>query len=204
MARVESVMARWRTSGLTQKIIAIPQPGRRYSHRHLFSTLCLRSDSSRLPVCSLRSSRFRDDSDVFSSRADFFPCTEGFSCSFSVPARSTSVSAPMVLCVTPSGSWCPAGLRGNPPAGFCTKRCTTAWDLDELGLQEETPSVRFARASWRRSRQVSTRVTRTIWYRHRCVLTKSSSLTTSSLCRSPCSISLCGLTRSVSASPRTS
>mmetsp|Transcript_61433 Transcript_61433/g.171532 ORF Transcript_61433/g.171532 Transcript_61433/m.171532 type:complete len:200 (+) Transcript_61433:751-1350(+) len=199
MARVDSVIERWRASGLTQKTIAIPQPGRKYSHKHLFSTLCLRSDSSRLPVCSLRSSRFRDDSDVFSSRADFFPCTEGFSCSFSVPARSTRVSAPTVLCEPPSGLWC-----GTPPVGFCTKRCTTAWDLDELALHEETPSVRFARASWRRSRQVSTRVTRTIWYRHRCVLTKSSSLTTSSLCRSPCSISLCGLTRSVSASPRTS
>mmetsp|Transcript_45366 Transcript_45366/g.122283 ORF Transcript_45366/g.122283 Transcript_45366/m.122283 type:complete len:205 (-) Transcript_45366:408-1022(-) len=204
MARVDSVIERWRASGLTQKTIAIPQPGRKYSHKHLFSTLCLRSDSSRLPVCSLRSSRFRDDSDVFSSRADFFPCTEGFSCSFSVPARSTSVSAPMVLCVTPSGSWCPAGLRGNPPAGFCTKRCTTAWDLDELGLHEDAPSVRLARASRRRSRQVSARRTRTIWYRHRRVLTNSASLTTSSVCRAPSSMRLRGSTRSVRASPRIS
>lgn len=101
MDKVENDVARCRKSGLTQNISAIPQPGLKYSHKHLLSTLCRRSDSSSVFVCSLRSNLFNDESEVFNTRADFRPCSEGFSCSFSVPARSTSVSAPMLLLTPP-------------------------------------------------------------------------------------------------------
>jgi len=50
IASVDKLMARYRSRGLTQKINEIPQPGRRYSHRHLLRTLCRRSDSSKVPV----------------------------------------------------------------------------------------------------------------------------------------------------------
>mmetsp|Transcript_46437 Transcript_46437/g.120118 ORF Transcript_46437/g.120118 Transcript_46437/m.120118 type:complete len:298 (-) Transcript_46437:515-1408(-) len=205
IASVESVMVRCRVNGLTQKISAMPQPGLRYSHRHLLSTLCRRSDSSSVPVCSLRSSRFSDESDVFRSLADLRPCSEGFSCSFSVPAKSTRVSAPMLVLRPPSGSKC-MGVPNVAAAapGFCTKMWTTAWEREELALQDETPAVRRARASCRRLRQMSAFATRTIWYRHFCVLIKSSSQTMSSGRSAPLARFVRQSSKSVSESPRTS
>jgi hypothetical protein len=139
MDNVEKEVVRSRKRGLTQKISAIPQPGLKYSHKHLLRTLWRRSDSSRLLVCSFRNNLFNDERDVFNNRADFRPCTEGFSCSFSAPARSTRVRAPIVLLMPPP--------QPTSRDGFCTKMWTMAWDLDELELQDETPAERFTRAS---------------------------------------------------------
>mmetsp|Transcript_49604 Transcript_49604/g.146586 ORF Transcript_49604/g.146586 Transcript_49604/m.146586 type:complete len:219 (-) Transcript_49604:499-1155(-) len=202
MARVDMVMARCLSSGLTQKISAMPQPGLRYSQRHLLSTLCRRSDSSSAPVWSFRSSRFSEDSEVFSSLADLRPCSEGFSCSFSVPARSTRVRAPMLVLRPPP--WSSMGWPRSAAAGFCTKTWTTAWEREELALHEETPAVRFSRASCSRLRQMSASTARTIWYRHFCVLTKSSSQTMSCGSRTPCARSVRQSSRSVRLSPSTS
>lgn len=199
MDNVENEVVRCRKSGLTQKISEIPQPGLRYSHKHLLSTLWRRSDSSRVLVCSLRNSRFKDESEVFSNRADFRPCTEGFSCSFSAPAKSTRVRAPMLLLLMP-----PSPPPPPTSAGFCTKMWTMAWDLEELELQEEVPDVRFTRASWSKLVQVALLSTCTILYQNFCVFRKSSSETTSSCLKAPLFTSGSGLIKSISVSPKTS
>eukprot|EP00442_Polarella_glacialis_P050338 CAMPEP_0115151874 /NCGR_PEP_ID=MMETSP0227-20121206/65847_1 /TAXON_ID=89957 /ORGANISM="Polarella glacialis, Strain CCMP 1383" /LENGTH=162 /DNA_ID=CAMNT_0002562419 /DNA_START=661 /DNA_END=1150 /DNA_ORIENTATION=- len=112
------------------------------------------SDSSRDPVWSLRKSLFNDESEVFSSLADLRPRSEGFSCSFSVPAKSTSVRAPMLLGIIPPSL--------TSDAGFCTNKWTTACDLDEFMLQDEIPAVRLTAASCSRLKHVSMHPTRTI------------------------------------------
>mmetsp|Transcript_73725 Transcript_73725/g.140351 ORF Transcript_73725/g.140351 Transcript_73725/m.140351 type:complete len:204 (+) Transcript_73725:1092-1703(+) len=169
MASVERVASRCPSMALTQKMSAMPQPGRRYSHKHLHITLCRRSDSFKLFVCSLRSRRFKEESEMLRSRVDLRPWSEGFSYSFSAPARSTRVNAPTLTSslAAPSRLASPTvsmqfDCEVTLATGFCTKICTIACDLDEEVLHEDVPVERFSQAVLNNSRQVDKQETWTI------------------------------------------